>query len=254
VVVWYDHKWGYVNVYVDAVLIGSWKPSAGANINSVTRIYGKAGSTSTLVTLNSYYMGIPLVTAIGDSITAGAILHAPNPDHYAGVDNYGNNYPKLISDYLKTEGIKNYFVVNKGVNGETSDQIKARFAADIVATGCKYVFIHGGINDHDTHADTAITTQNKIDMAYSALEASITPTLLGVTPTKTGAPGISHQYSIDLHAAEQTAYTNYNYVDLWTAIQGSTANAADDAKMADTVHPNLTGYTAIAIEIENNLT
>lgn len=251
VVVWYDHKWGYINVYVDKVLIGSWKPSAGgANVTGVNRIYGKAGSTTTLVTLDYWYMASPLVVAIGDSITAGAVLHAPNPDHYAGIDNYANNYPKMISDHLQISGIKNYFLVNKGVNGETTAQMKSRFTTDVINKGCKYVMIHGGINDHATHGIPTTAVQNKLDMYASAEAANIEPMLLGVIPTKTTAPLLSHQFSIDLHAAESSAYSNRNYVDLWDAIEGMTTNVADDAKMADTVHPNITGYTAMAEEIK----
>lgn len=251
VVVWYDHKWGYINVYVDKVLIGSWKPSAGgANVAGVNRIYGKAGSTTTLVTLDYWYMASPLVVAIGDSITAGAVLHAPNPDHYAGIDNYSSNYPKMISDYLQTNGIRNYFLVNKGVNGETTAQMKSRFTTDVINKGCKYVLIHGGINDHGTHGDTGITTQNKIDMYTSAKAASIEPMLLGVIPTKTSAPLLSHQFSIDLHAAELSNYGGKLYVDLWDSIEGATENVADDTKMADTVHPNTTGYTAVVEAIK----
>lgn len=250
VVVWYDHKWGYLNVYIDKVLVGSWKPSAGgANIAAVTRVYGKAGSTSN-VTLGYFYMANPLVVAIGDSITAGANFHAPNPDHYAGLDNYANNYPKMISDHLQTSGIKNYFLVNKGVNGETTAQMKSRFTTDVINKGCKYVMIHGGINDHATHGIPATAVQNKLDMYASAEAANIEPMLLGVIPTKTTAPLLSHQFSIDLHVAETSAYSNRNYVDLWDAIEGATTNVANDAKMADTVHPNITGYTAMAEEIK----
>ena len=224
--------------------------SRRANLAGVTTVFGKAGNTSTLVTLDYLYMATPLVTAIGDSITAGAILHAPNPDHYVGLDNYANNYPKMIGDYLKTNSIKNYFVVNKGVNGETTDQMKARFVADIVNKGCKNVLIHGGINDHATHHDINITAQNKSDMAATALANGITPIVLGVIPTKTTAPLESHQFSIDLHEKEKTSYLNITYVDLWKSIEGATVNVADDAKMADTVHPNLSGYVAITDEIK----
>lgn len=249
VIVWYDHNWGYLNVYIDNVLIGSWKPAVGgSNLAGITRVYGKAGSTTTLVTLDYYYMASPLVVAIGDSITAGAILHAPNPDHYPGVDNYANNYPKMVSDNLRTSGIRNYFVVNKGVNGETTDQMKARFATDVVAKGCKYVLIHGGINDHATHGNVATTSQNKIDMANVATSNTIEPLLLGVIPTKTTAPLLSHQFSIALHAQELSAYQGMAYVDLWKSIEGTT-NIADNSKMADTVHPNILGYTAMATEL-----
>nr|WP_285800893.1 GDSL-type esterase/lipase family protein [Exiguobacterium sp. s124] len=251
IVVWYDHKWGYLNVYVDKVLIGSWKPTAGgANVVGVNRIYGKAGSTTTLVTLDYWYMASPLIVAIGDSITAGAVLHAPNPDHYAGIDNYSSNYPKMISDHLQTNGIRNYFLVNKGVNGETTDQMKSRFTADVINKGCKYVMIHGGINDHGTHGNPATTVQNKLDMASSAQAADIEVLMIGVIPTKTSAPLSSHQFSINLHEIEQVAYSSQAYADLWDAIEGVITNVADDAKMADTVHPNIAGYTAISEEIK----
>ena len=246
-IVWYDHKWGYLNVYIDNVLIGSWKPTAGANLAGVTRVYGKAGSTSTLVTLDYLYIGIPLVTSIGDSIAGGAILHAANPEQYAGVDTYANSYHKLISDYLKLIGIRNYFVVNKAVNGETSDTILARFAADIVATGCKFVLIQGGINDYTTHAEENTTIQNKIDMANAAIIGNITPLIVGTIPTQLASE--AHGWSIILHLKENQSYRAYFYVDVWKAVEGTTPYVADDAKMSDGAHPNASGYSAMSDEI-----
>jgi lysophospholipase L1-like esterase len=253
IIVWYDHKWGYLNVYIDNTLIGSFKPAVGgANLDGSNIVNIRAGSGSTtLITLNYIYMAKPLATVIGDSITAGAIAHAPNPDQYVGVDNYGSNYPKLISDYLKSKGIKNYFVVNKGVNSDTTDGMVARFTNDIVNTGCKYVLIHGGINDYPGNLTTE-TTGNKIGLMNTALANNIEPLLLGVMPTKIENP--AHQYSIDLHAAEMATYNPLYYVDLWETIEGTTADVADNAKMADSVHPNLTGYTSIANKIDSFIT
>lgn len=254
VIIWYDKKWGYFNIYLDNVLLGSWKPNvSGVNpIADINRVITTSGNASTLITFNYYYMSIPLVTAIGDSITAGAILHAPNPDHYPGVDNYNSSYPHYISDYLQQNGIRNYFVANKGVNGETSNQMLSRFNTDIVVTGCKYTLIHGGINDHAAHSDTAVTIQNKIDMADLATAGGIDPLILGVIPTRLDSPLQSHQFSIDLHVAEQSGYFGYRYVDLWQSIEGS-SDIANSALMADSVHPNISGYTAIASKLNKYL-
>lgn len=250
VVIWYDHKWGFLNVYVDNVLIGSFKPSlSGTPLATLNRAAIVNGSTTTLLTINYVYMAKPLVTAIGDSITAGAIKHAPNASHYAGVDIYNNSYPKQISDYLRLNNIKNYFVVNKGVNSDTTTGMKNRFTADIVNTGCKYCMIHGGINDY-TANDPSISVQNKIDMATSALNAGIEPIILGVIPTKSTSVSTSHQYSKDLHSLENLSYGRFAYAEIWQGLVGATADVADDAKMDDTVHPNLSGYIAMAEKIK----
>ena len=250
VIVWYDHKWGYINVYVDNVLIGSWKPISGGSIlSSVNRIKMETGNIGTgLVNVQYAYTAYPLMTAIGDSITAGATKHAPNPTVYVGIDDYSNGYPKLISDYLKLKGIHNYFVVNKGVNSDTTLGMASRFTNDILNTGCKYVMIHGGINDYTTN-DVDATVINKKGMANTAIANGIEPFILGVLPTKVNGVSTSHQYSIDLHLAELAGYGNYNYCDLWKSIEGSTSNVADDGKMDDTVHPNAMGYVSIANEI-----
>lgn len=248
IVVWYDHKWGYLNVYVDSVLIGSWKPSVGgANIAGVNKAQFDIGSGSTSVTFDYYYVATPLVTAIGDSITAGANTHAPNPTIYAGVDNYNSNYPKHISDYLKANGVKNYFVVNKGVNSDTTTGMLNRFTNDILNTGCKYVLIHGGINDYSSD-NTALTIGNKKQMADTAISNSIQPLIIGVLPTYTS--NVAHSYSISLHEAEMIGYKNYVYADVWESLEGATNNVADTTKIADTLHPNLEGYIDFANELK----
>jgi lysophospholipase L1-like esterase len=253
IIIWYDKKWGYFNIYLNNVLLGSYKPAAGGVNPStdITRIITTVGGASTLISMNYYYMCMPLVCAIGDSITAGATLHAPNPDYYPGVDTY-QGYPKLLSDYLQAHNIKNYFVVNKGVNGETSDQIKARFNTDVVSTGCKYEIEMGGLNDHQTHANVNISTQNMKDIADTALANNIIPIIIGVTPTKIGSPGNSHQWSIDLHEAEKGAYSAYTYASVWKALQDpNNPNVADDSKFTDTVHLNELGNEDLAAAIES---
>jgi lysophospholipase L1-like esterase len=253
-VVWYDNKWGYINIYVDNVLIGYWKPAVGgSDLSTIASYTVTFGSTATMVSVDYLYSAFPLVTAIGDSITAGATLHSPNPDHYAGVDNYASSYPRYISDYLKSGGVRNYFVVNKGVNGEDSVALKARFYTDIVLKGCKYAFIHGGINDHATVNDVTITVANKRAMADSALSAGIKPIILGVTPTKSAFVS-PYNYSKILNTQEKTAYTGYDYISLWYSIQDpALQDTALNSKMSDDVHPNITGYQSMANTITDKI-
>lgn len=257
VVIWYDKKWNYLNFYLNSVLVASWKPGiGGVNVLNQTRIGILVGFTATSATFKYHYIAKPLVTAIGDSITAGAIKHAPNPDHYAGVDDYDNSYPKKLSDHLQTKGIKNYFVVNKGVNGEKTYQMSDRFTTDIVATDCKYVLIHGGINDWTSDPATNVVNaaNNKLTMANNARANGIIPIILGVLPTQNAQP--YQPYSVELNEHEKSGvYGNEIFINLWNSINDKVnVNAASTAFLDDGVHPNKLGYVQITEAIKPFIT
>src|SRR3989442_5861562 len=85
----------------------------------------------------------PTIVALGDSTTAGtpgfkSPLEAP-PD---GAGNVESQY----ADWL-TQTHADWRVLNRGVNGERSDQIRARFQRDVVDARPDAVVIVAGVND-----------------------------------------------------------------------------------------------------------
>jgi len=83
------------------------------------------------------------IVALGDSTTAGtpgflSPLEAP-PNGRGNVESqYGYWLSRMHPDWQ---------VLNRGINGERSDQIRGRFERDVVQSGASVVIIIAGVND-----------------------------------------------------------------------------------------------------------
>lgn len=103
------------------------------------------------------------VVAIGDSLTYGY----PYPPYYSWV--------QRVADRM---GI---ILVNKGVCGETTADMRRRFARDVVAARPDWVIITGGSNDAFDGVATAEVVANVQAMADAALGHGIRP-VIGLAP------------------------------------------------------------------------
>lgn len=83
------------------------------------------------------------IVTIGDSTTAGT------PGFTSPIEAPPNGRGDATSQYaywlMRTH--PDWDVVNRGVNGERSDQIRARFERDVIAAAPKAVVIIAGVND-----------------------------------------------------------------------------------------------------------
>lgn len=84
-----------------------------------------------------------VVVALGDSTTAGtpafrSPLEAP-PD--------GQGDPESQYSYWLARALPGWTALNRGVNGERADQIRARFARDVEAVHPRDVIVLAGVND-----------------------------------------------------------------------------------------------------------
>jgi acyl-CoA thioesterase I len=87
--------------------------------------------------------GRTTIVALGDSTTAGtpgflSPLESPPKGH-------GN--PESQFAYWLMKARPDWTVLNRGVNGERSDQIRARFNRDVIAAAPAAVVIIAGVND-----------------------------------------------------------------------------------------------------------
>lgn len=239
VVLWYDSKNTSFFAFVDNTLMKTWDPTLGTAMSSVKSVELFTG-LNTNASFAHAYAGYPLVSMIGDSIAVGVGA--------GGLG--GNTIPKLLGNFLRVKGIRNYFVVNKAVRGDTTEQIKNRLTSDVLqGTGCAYLFIQGGIND--SHANNiSITIANKRNTADIASAAGVNSFIIGVMPTLIAR----RDFSISLHNAEKSAYPGYQYIDVWNALAGTNKDdSAATNMMADDLHPNASGLSAISNEIINYL-
>lgn len=124
------------------------------------------------------------IVCIGDSITAGS-------PYWISPDLNNPIPPPLENDlyswvaYVRTRiGCD---VLNKGIGGNTTSQILARFATDVLANTPTYCIIEGGINDRaqtDRLVDLATTQANFTSMVNQCIANGIVPIIMITTPTR----------------------------------------------------------------------
>src|SRR3954469_10106592 len=107
------------------------------------------------------------IVALGDSTTAGtpayrSPLEAP-PD---GSGNVESQYA-----YWLMQTHPDWQVLNRGVNGERSDQIRTRFARDVAAARPSVVVILAGVNDV-YQGRSAESVARELEAMYAAARAA----------------------------------------------------------------------------------
>ena len=124
-----------------------------------------------------------LIVAIGDSTTAGtpffrSPLEVP-PD--------GAGDPEGQYSYWMMHRRPQWKVLNYGVNGETTSQIRARFL-DALKQGPRYIIILAGVNDVFQDLPLKAATDNLFWMYQQAESQSIMPVATTVLPFDGATP------------------------------------------------------------------
>jgi lysophospholipase L1-like esterase len=256
----------YVNFYddngADLSLVNSGEApggtgSAGAEIVSVGVENDTASFTGTTY-IQYLQASAPNFTSIGDSICAGHNGYDPDPSHYAGVDNYSSSWQCHLRTEIKAAfpGLRNNFIYNRGVGGETSLQIFDRFD-DLLADGAPVVIIGGPNNDYGA----AMSYGNRADtlnrMTSWAQDSSATVVLLGAIVPNTAAgsyPANANYY--DKWNEDYLGSTRADVkVDIMeSGIRQSGERYIDTAIAVDGTHPSVSGYESIGEYIGSQLT
>ena len=107
------------------------------------------------------------IVAIGDSTTAGTpAFKSPIEAPPNGSGNVESQYA-----YWLMQAHKDWQVLNRGVNGERTDQIRARFARDVVAAKPAVVVIIGGVNNV-YQGRSAESAERELDAMFTAARAA----------------------------------------------------------------------------------
>jgi acyl-CoA thioesterase-1 len=104
------------------------------------------------------------IVCIGDSFTRGF-----------GVNKKESWFRQL------SESFNQHTFINKGINGDTSGGMLARFERDVISQKPKYVLIIGGVNDFICSASVSSVQANIMAMAHQAYHNSIIP-IIGNVP------------------------------------------------------------------------
>ena len=187
------------------------------------------------------------VICIGDSTTAGTPLFKSPLE--APPDGEGDEQSQFTWWLQQTH--PEWHVLNRGVNGERSDQIAARFARDVIAQAPDVVVIIAGVNDVYQGLSAQHVIANLASMYDRARDAGI-PVVAGtIVPYNTATPDQNaRMHDINRWIADEVGHrTEFACVDT----RAATADPADPDRLAaspDSLHPSIEGYRRMADALE----
>ena len=124
------------------------------------------------------------IVGLGDSTTAGtpgflSPLEAPPEGHGNSESQYAYWMMKKHPDWT---------VLNRGIDGQRSDEILSRFDRDTVKAKPNYVIILAGVNDIYQGAPLESIKNNLLTMCQNSISAAIRPVSASVLPYNTASP------------------------------------------------------------------
>jgi len=178
------------------------------------------------------------IVGLGDSTTAGtpgflSPLEAP-PD--------GSGDPESQYAFWMMRAHPEWTVLNRGIDGQTSTEILARFERDVVAVHPDCVILLAGVNDIYGGVETEVVERNLSAMHADALDAVIVPVGATVLPYDRATP-----------KATAAIFTLNNWIESfakvlnipWCDTARAAANPAAPHRLRgspDGLHPDVDGY------------
>jgi len=141
-------------------------------------------------------------------------------------------------------------VLDRGVSGETTTQMLARFRTDVIDLHPAVVHIMGGINDINSPPGTALTRSNIQSMVELARAHGITVILAAVTPSSffQGSPGKApgpHIVWLNRWLRAYAAANDLIYVDYYAPLVDANLGIRDGLSN-DGLHPNRLGFEVMS--------
>jgi lysophospholipase L1-like esterase len=185
----------------------------------------------------------PLIVALGDSTTAGTpLFKSPIEAPPSGAGNQQSQFA-----YWLMQSHPTWSVLNRGVNGERSDQIAARFDRDVLGQRPAAVIIIAGVNDvyQGRPVDHVLTHLRGM---YDRAAAAGIPVIAGsIVPYNTATAEQNHKmHEINTWiAAQHSRDPNIVAVDTRSAV-AARGDADRLSGSPDGLHPDIAGYRSMA--------
>lgn len=182
-----------------------------------------------------------LVVALGDSTTAGtpgfeSPLEAP-PD--------GRGDQRSQYAYWLMRRSPSLRVLNRGVDGERADQIRARFKRDVEAAHPAVVIVLAGVNDVYQGRSAADTKADLLWMYRRAKALGIVPVAASVLPFTRATPDQSARIqALNAWIAKTAGSEGIPFCDAARAV----ADPKEPRRLRaspDGLHPDVAGYRAL---------
>lgn len=191
-----------------------------------------------------------LIVALGDSTTAGTPLFKSPIE--APPDGEGDATSQFA--YWLMQAHPEWDVRNCGVNGERSDQIRARWQRDVAAHAPAAVIIIAGVNDVYQGRPVEHVTR-ELRAMYDLAAAARIPVVAGsIVPYNTATPEQNAKmHAINAWIREEAARDpNITFADTRAAVASDTD--ADTLRSSpDGLHPDADGYRRMAEALEASL-
>ena len=190
------------------------------------------------------------IVALGDSTTAGTPgFKSPLEAPPTGAGDETSQY-----SYWLMKAHPEWEVLNRGVNGERSDQIRARFERDVVQARPKVVVIIAGVNDVYQGRPASEVTAELRAMYDRARENGIRVVAGTIVPFNTATPDQNARMrEINAWIGKQAeADPTVDFVD--TRAAAASADNPDRLWASqDDLHPTAAGYRRMAEVVQSVL-
>src|SRR5687767_8995914 len=196
-----------------------------------------------LLTIAGGGMQRTLIVAIGDSTTAGTPgFRSPLEAPPAGAGDATSQYAWWLM-----QAHPDWNVLNKGVNGERSDQIRARFERDVSVAGPAVVIVIAGVNDVYQGFPAAHVIEQLLWMYQRAAGAGIRVIAGTIIPYNTATPEQNARMREINDWIRRRAQDDagLEYVDTRAAVS-LPGNPDMLSETSDQLHPSAAGYRAMA--------
>jgi lysophospholipase L1-like esterase len=188
-----------------------------------------------------------VIVALGDSTTAGTPAFQSPIE--APPDGAGN--PESQFSYWLMQRHPGWTVLNRGVNGERTDQIAARFDRDVVASKPAVVIILAGVNDVYQGRSVAYVT-GQLRAMYDRAAAAGIPVVAGSIVPYNTATDEQNDKMREINAwiaAEAVRDPHIEFADT----RAAAAAPGQPDKLSgspDGLHPDVAGYRKMADALE----
>jgi lysophospholipase L1-like esterase len=186
------------------------------------------------------------IVALGDSTTAGT------PGFASPLESppLGRGDPASQYAHWLLESHPDWEVLNRGVNGERTDQIRARFDRDVISARPAVVVVIAGVNDVYQGREVEEVTGHLRWMYDRAKQAGIRVVAGTILPYDTATPEQNAKMrQINAWIRQQaTVDPALGFADTRAAV-GAPGNPDILSESPDHLHPSPSGYRAMAAAI-----
>ena len=191
------------------------------------------------------------IVAMGDSTTAGT----PGWKSRVEAPPSGAGEEKSQYAYWLMQAHPEWMVMNHGVNGERSDQIRGRFERDVVDLAPTAVVVIAGVNDVYQGREAQHVIEQLIAMYERATRVGIRVVAGTIVPYNTATPEQNGRMR-EINEWIRRFATGTKHID-FADTRSAVADSDDSDRLAespDGLHPSPEGYRRMAEAIEPALT